>query len=113
MEKVSPKESIHSTLITTFGLVNNEYSGAFVNTIYFWSDTVKGLSEIKRVLRDKGIFYNAVYTRDWMRKTSYTQEGFKLFDKEEYVEMAKAAGFKDVKIVDIIAGTNFLVICKK
>ena len=33
MEKVSPKVSIHSTLITTFGLVDNEYSGAFVNTI--------------------------------------------------------------------------------
>lgn len=32
-EKVSPKISIHSTLITTFGLVNNEYRGAFVNTI--------------------------------------------------------------------------------
>lgn len=32
-EKVSAKVSIHSTLITTFGLVNNEYSGAFVNAI--------------------------------------------------------------------------------
>jgi ubiquinone/menaquinone biosynthesis C-methylase UbiE len=27
-----------------------------VNTIYFWSDTVKGLSEIRRVLSDNGIF---------------------------------------------------------
>lgn len=84
-----------------------------VNTIYFWSDTIKGLTEIKRVLRENGTFYNAVYTKDWMRKTSYTKEGFKLFEKEEYIEMAKAAGFTDVKIVDIIAGTNFLVICKK
>lgn len=32
-EKVSPKISIHSTLITTFGLTDNEYSGAFVNTV--------------------------------------------------------------------------------
>ena len=32
-EKVSPKISIHSTLITTFGLKDNEYSGAFVNTV--------------------------------------------------------------------------------
>jgi len=32
-EKVSPKTSIHSTLITTFGLADNEYSGAFVNTV--------------------------------------------------------------------------------
>ena len=32
-EKVSPKISIHSTLITTFGLADNEYSGVFVNTV--------------------------------------------------------------------------------
>lgn len=33
LEKVSPKKSIHSTLITTFGLTHNEYSGAFTNVI--------------------------------------------------------------------------------
>ena len=32
-EQVSPKMAIHSTLITTFGLMNNEYSGAFVSTV--------------------------------------------------------------------------------
>jgi len=32
-EVVSPKTSIHSTLITTFGLKQNEYSGAFTNVI--------------------------------------------------------------------------------
>ncbi len=33
MEKVSPKIAIHSTLITTFGLIQNEHSGAFSNVI--------------------------------------------------------------------------------
>lgn len=84
-----------------------------VNTIYFWSDTLKGLTEIKRVLRDNGTFYNAVYTKDWMERTSYTKEGFKLFEKDEYIELGKAAGFTDVQVVDIIEGTNFLVIYKK
>lgn len=32
-EMVSPKISIHSTLITTFGLKRNEYSGVFTNVI--------------------------------------------------------------------------------
>ena len=32
-EMVSPKISIHSTLITTFGLKHNEYSGVFTNVI--------------------------------------------------------------------------------
>ena len=33
MENISPKVAIHSTLITTFGLTQNEYSGAFTNVI--------------------------------------------------------------------------------
>lgn len=32
-EMVSSKKAIHSTLITTFGLVDNEYSSAFIKTI--------------------------------------------------------------------------------
>ena len=32
-ELVSPKMAVHSTMITTFGLINNEYSGAFVKTL--------------------------------------------------------------------------------
>lgn len=32
-ESISPKIAVHSTIITTFGLTSNEYSGAFVNTI--------------------------------------------------------------------------------
>ena len=33
MSKVSPKMTIRSTLITTFGLTQNEYSGVFTNVI--------------------------------------------------------------------------------
>ena len=32
-QEVSPRISVHSTLITTFGLVKNEYSGVFTNVI--------------------------------------------------------------------------------
>ena len=37
-----------------------------INTIYFWSDTIKGLSEIKRVLKPGKSFYNVVYTKEWL-----------------------------------------------
>lgn len=33
--KLSPKMSVYSTLITTYGLKRNEYSGAFIKTINF------------------------------------------------------------------------------
>ena len=32
-KEVSPKVSVHSTLITTFGLAYNEYSGIFSNVV--------------------------------------------------------------------------------
>ena len=35
LNKVSPKISVYSTLITTYGLKRNEYSGAFVKTVTF------------------------------------------------------------------------------
>ena len=33
--RISPKMSIYSTLITTYGLKKNEYSSAFIKTITF------------------------------------------------------------------------------
>lgn len=84
-----------------------------VNTIYFWNDTIQGLKEILRVLKEDGVFYNAVYSKEWMTKTSYTKEGFKIYEKDEYLQMAKQAGFFEVTIKDIVAGRNYLVICRK
>lgn len=37
-----------------------------INTVYFWPDTVKGLSEIRRTLKEGKVFgYNQIYT-DWI-----------------------------------------------
>ena len=52
-----------------------------VNTIYFWSDTVKGLTEINRVLKDRGIFVSAVYSQEWLKKLSYTKKVLNSFQK--------------------------------
>jgi ubiquinone/menaquinone biosynthesis C-methylase UbiE len=80
-----------------------------VNTIYFWSDTVKGLSEIKRVLKDQGIFVNAVYAQEWLKKLSYTKQGFQFFSKEDYISDGKKAGFSDVTIEEIVSGKSYLI----
>ena len=86
---------------------------ATVNTIYFWEDTEKGLSEIYRVLKNDGKFYNAVYTKDWLQKLSYTKDGFKFFEKEDYIRLGEKAGFKEIYIKEIKKGKNFLVIFAK
>lgn len=84
-----------------------------VNTIYFWEDTEKGLTEIHRTLKSDGIFYNAVYSKEWLQKLSYTKEGFKLFEKEDYIRLGKDVGFTKVEIIEIKKNKNFLVIYKK
>ena len=84
-----------------------------VNTIYFWQDTEKGLSEIARVLKPNGKFYNVVYSREWLQKLAYTKEGFKFFDQQDYIDLGKKAGFVKVEIVDIKKNKNFLVVFTK
>ena len=80
-----------------------------VNTAYFWEDTEKGLAEIYRVLRSGGIFFNAVYKKEWLQKLSYTKEGFKFFTEEDFIFLGKKVGFTEVKIQEIKRGKNFLV----
>ena len=80
-----------------------------VNTIYFWSDTVKGLTEINRVLKDKGIFVSAVYSQEWLKKLSYTKKGFKFFSKMDYISDGKKAGFSEVIIEEIVNGKSYII----
>lgn len=84
-----------------------------INTIYFWSDTVKGLSEIRRVLKPGAAFYNVVYTREWLDKLSYTRKGFKKFEPEQLMELGRQAGFENIQIKDIVKGKSFVVIYTK
>ena len=88
-------------------------SATTVNTVYFWGDTLKGLSEVRRVLKDGGKFYNAVYAKKWLQKLPYTKEGFKFFDREDYIRLGKEAGFKEVEIKEIKKDKNFLVVFTK
>ena len=84
-----------------------------VNTIYFWQDTEKGMSEIHRVLKDGGVFCNAVYSKKWLQKLSYTKDSFKFFDEQDYIDLGRKAGFAKVEIVDIKKNKNFLIVFTK
>jgi ubiquinone/menaquinone biosynthesis C-methylase UbiE len=80
-----------------------------INTIYFWQDTIKGLSEIRRVLKADGIFVSAVYSQEWLKRVSYTKKGFKFFSIKDYISDGKKAGFSDVIIEDIVKGKSYLI----
>lgn len=84
-----------------------------INTIYSWEDTVKGLQEIRRVLKDDGAFYNVVYTKEWLQKLSYTKKGFKFFEEEDFRKLGADAGFSDISIAVIAQNKSFAVIYRK
>lgn len=77
-----------------------------INTIYFGDDTTKGLSEIFRVLKPEGIFYNVVYSKEWLQKLSYTKE-FQLFDKENLILLGEKVGFSEITIEDIVNAKSY------
>lgn len=84
-----------------------------INTIYFWNDTVKGLSEIRRVLKPGKSFYNVVYTKEWLDKLSYTKKGFKKFESEELIDLGNKAGFEKIEVKHIVKGKSFVVVYTK
>ena len=80
-----------------------------MNTIYFWDDTMKGLQEIYRVLKDGGVFYNAVLTKESLDKVFYAKNGFKKFEKKEYIEMGQQVGFKKISIKNLGSTYGLLI----
>ena len=86
---------------------------ATMNTIYFWESTEKGMSEIYRVLKPGGVFYNAVITKKDLDKVFYTKSGFKKFEDEDYEELGKKVGFSSVEIKPLANGISLLVIYSK
>jgi ubiquinone/menaquinone biosynthesis C-methylase UbiE len=84
-----------------------------MNTIYFWEDTRKGMSEVYRVLKSGGVFYNAVITKENLDSIFYTQSGFKKFKNEEYMEIGRDAGFVNVEIKPLGHRYGLLIICRK
>ena len=84
-----------------------------INTIYFWRDTVNCLSEILRVLKPGGSFFNVVYTKEFLDSLAYTEKGFKKFEPGQLVELGKQAGFGSIQVRDIAKGKSFAVIYTK
>ena len=84
-----------------------------INTVYFWTDTVKGLSEIRRTLKKGKSFYNIVYTKEYLNTIKYTQIGYKKFEPEELIEYGKQAGFETIELKEIISGKSYVVIYTK
>ena len=84
-----------------------------VNSIYFWDDTLRALKEIHRCMKDGAVFYNAVYTREWMDSRSYTERGFKKFEPVELIVLGREAGFEKILVHEIVHRKSFVVEYRK
>lgn len=84
-----------------------------INTIYFWSDTLKGLSEIYRVLKSGGSFFNVVYTKEYLDGLAYTKKGFIKYELEQLIALGKQVGFENIQVINIVKGKSFVVIYTK
>jgi arsenite methyltransferase len=73
---------------------------ASTNTVYFWPDLARALSELHRVLRPGGLltvgFSGSAKLRGF---DAITRHGFRFHDDQALVHAAAGAGFADVRLV--------------
>jgi arsenite methyltransferase len=69
-----------------------------INTIYFWSDALRGLGEMRRVLKDGGLAAVSLRSGEKMQKYAVTKHNFRLFAADEVANLMRQAGFHDVRV---------------
>ena len=84
-----------------------------INTVYFWSDTLKGLSEVHRTLKTGKSFYNFVFTKEYLNTIKFTQTGYKKFTRDELIQYGRQAGFENIVVKEVVEGKSFAVIYTK
>jgi len=67
-----------------------------VNTIYFWQEPEKLLSEIYRVLKPNGVFCITFAEESFMKTLPFTQYEFKLYSSEKVEQLVQTTVFKMV-----------------
>ena len=91
--------------LSTGDVENMPYDDGFfdcvytINTIYFWKDADKAMSEIMRTLKDGGRFICGFYSKAYFdRSDKYKFEGETYYTTGELKEFAQKHGLENVKI---------------
>jgi ubiquinone/menaquinone biosynthesis C-methylase UbiE len=84
-----------------------------INTIYFWKDINKGLSEVKRNLKKDGVFINVFYTKEWLEGIRYTSYGFNKYTLDELKEKTEESGFSILEVIEISKNKSYCIIASK
>jgi len=102
-------ENINNETTFESNMFNKIYT---VNTVYFWNDLKKCFSEIKRILKPNGIFINAIYTKEHLDKTKFSNYGFNKYSKEDILNLTEENGMKIIKLIEIIKNKSYCIISK-
>ena len=94
-----------------------------VNTIYFWGNTRRTLTEIRRVLKPDGILIVSLRPKSIMDKLPVVKFGFTTFSKEDAVKLLEENSYEmlsatesddtDLKIDEQTFKNSFLIIKAK
>lgn len=94
-EVLSGKVSLQKTDGSHLPYPDQTFDSVFsVNTIYFWENPDQFIREIHRVLRNGGLCCLAFASREFMQTLPFTDERFKLYNKEEVETLLKNNGFR-------------------
>lgn len=93
---VSQKQAFFSIYDgNTIPFEDNLFNKVFtVNTIYFWQEPEKLLSEIYRVLQPKGILCITFAEESFMKQLPFTQFEFELYSTEKAEKLMEKTSFK-------------------
>lgn len=78
-----------------------------INTIYFWSNTLQGFGEIRRVLKNDGLAIVSLRSKETMQNYAVTKYDFRLFLPDEAADLMRQAGFRDVRVEQRHQGKMF------
>ena len=83
-----------------------------INTVYFWENLADTLSGIRRVLKPKGLFINALYTNETLDSFSHTEFGYKRIAPTDLRVAGENARFS-VDVVPALNGKAYCVVCRR
>ncbi len=99
--------------VNAMPFADNAFSIAYtINTVYFWEDLHRAMTEIRRVLKPDGLFVNALYTAETLSRFSHTRFGYKRFTVERLTAAGKDAGFS-VRAEPVLGGSAYCVLYRR
>jgi ubiquinone/menaquinone biosynthesis C-methylase UbiE len=68
-----------------------------VNSIFYWDDTSRVLSELHRVLQPGGLLVLCFTSRESLKRKDFSRGGIHLYDAADVAPMLEAAGFVRIR----------------